>query len=263
MCREGDCDTDAIETEVSVTPGRETPYTDSIPLLRQQIIDLLRRPELSRVDFQSSAVIVNQAAFAARACDLEARRLFVVPRDQTPIGDACYQSVDRAREGVETLAHDTLYVKHDIDLTQVHARALVLHEMVHAIEDAAATEGMVMRVAEAAAYTAQALVFRAFGHVWQDDVVGLRQAADAASAPTPRALARRPFLDALIRLADEIALELLANGTGARIPPPQEQRLYDAIDAVVDYTGHGMDARHFDGIGPPSSTIRGRRRSRR
>lgn len=252
MCREGDCDAEETPAEIAATPGRETPYSREIPRLERLIIELLRAPELARVDFRSSATTVDASAFAARACDVEARRIYVVPRDRPPVGDACYQPVDRVRDGVVTLARDTLFVKHGIDVARLHSRALVVHEMVHATQDAA-NQRLEMRVAEAAAFTAQALVFRAYGRVWPDDLPGLREEADAREAPTPEAVARRPSLDVLARVADEAAQALLARGPGAELPFGQEQKLYDAIDRVPGYAGHGADPRDFDGIAPTTS----------
>jgi hypothetical protein len=253
VCEDGDCA--RAETEVHVTPGRTTPYTDEVAPVTHQIIELLRRPELALIDFVCGPTTVSPAEFRARACELAAGRLVVVPRDVPPTGDACYQMTQRAASGDRAeLAADTLYVKHGIDLSLTRNRALVLHEMVHATQDAGAY-ALNVGEAEAAAYTAQALVFRAFGVDWADDLTDARARADALHPPDAAAASRRSSYDVLVSAAVRVASALVTAGRGAAVPPDAQQSLYDAILGMATYHDHVSEGHRGDGISPPTTSI--------
>jgi hypothetical protein len=258
----------SADGEVFATPGATTPQTDALTSLAQAIVDLLRRPELARVSFVVEPTTVDAAAFQARACEIERHLLHIAEVAQPPVGDACYQSrapdpedASDARSEVTTLRADTLYVKEDIDLTRVLSRALVLHELVHATQDAGHLRTDVFH-AEVAAYTLQAMVFLVFGTTWSADVSRARPPLPTDPAALAQETERRRPIDALVAASESAARELLAGPRGATMRTEHVDAIITALRGMRYYETHGELSPHFDGITPPTTTPhrRGRRR---
>lgn len=264
------------DAEVSATPGATTEHSDAPTAIEQSVIDLLRRSELARVDFVvAGPTHVSAAEFRARACEIERHLLHVVEVERPPVGDACYQSVDRAHRRatrdtaeVTALAANTLYVKDaEFDLERPLTRALVLHEMVHATQDAAGTPDaehpMDVFHAEVAAYTLQAMVFILFGSTWSAQVSANRPAMDSTLSEEAAATetARRAAMDRLVAESEAAANELLAASAGAEMSAARVESMIAAIGGIAYYATHGGDDTHFDGITAPTTAV-GRRRRR-
>jgi hypothetical protein len=264
------CDHDCTpaDAEVSVTPGATATHSDAPTPLEARVVELLRRDELARVDFVAGPTVVSQAELRARACEIERNLLHVIEVDQPPAGDASYQSADppqRAtprRPGVTALMGNTLYVKTGIDLDLVLKRALVLHEMVHATQDATRIDATLVE-AEVAAFTAQAMVFMVFGTTWSGEIQRGRQPVDPTlSEEAARAERdRRSALDALVRATESAARDLFGRGRGAAMTTEQMDQVSTALGGIAYYAAHIHDGTYFDGISPLTRAVgRGGRR---
>lgn len=277
MC---DADCTSPDAEVCATPGTTTHHTDAPSALELSVIDLLRCPELARVDFVVPGVdegdthfgptAVSAAAFRARACEIERRLLHVEYVNPLPVGDASYASVARRHRRatgdtpeVSALNANTLYVREGAHIDLPRTRALVLHETVHATQDAA---GLPMDVfhAEVAAYTLQAMVYVLFGSTWSGVVAGARLPIDSTlpAEEAAHAVDQRHVLDLFIAEAETAASELLGAGAGAVMSTTRVASMIASLRRIDLYATRGDNATNFDGITAPTAAV-GRHRGRR
>ncbi len=222
--------------EIVVAPGETATVSGRPPRLDRSIIELLRGPEVARINFRCRSTTIDGAGYGIVACAIEAGHIHVEV-GRPPTGDACYSALASTMDSGRELTPDTLYVADTLDLERLRKRALVVHEATHAIQDYR-QRSMTHGEAEVGAYVAFVLYYLVCGIDWAD--------RDVVDPPTtPSSLESIRLGDA----AHAAALRIHRDPSRNEVTAAEYELIYNALKNHSVYDGVVAQTCRFDGFG--------------
>lgn len=200
---------------------------------KAQVVQILRDPDVLKINFLTKAGRVSGAGFARIATLIDDGRISFAT--VSTIGEQClYAPVGDVNSHGAAVLSDTMYVSSLLQPQDMLAKSLIIHEATHAMQD---RHGMQMStvVAEVAAYIAQGFYLAAKG--LDTDRVSELTMLDGVS-------------NSLIQNGFGIAHGLMNEPGGYQVDPAAQQFLADELRAHPDYRAHAARIVQFNGIRP-------------